>query len=180
VKKTLQILAAVLMLSVAAARADTPPSWSDFDAVSDNGQYVAEVRAVSGGGHKISVYYKDRGVLYWSCDYVYEGYSTGALSNDGSTFAYVSPWYYADEPVVYMYRRCETDGSVTGEEFGIPKEALKDTVSHRLWLCEDCGKPYTFDYPDGEFPVLDIRTIDGVRHRLSLSDGGVISIGSKP
>jgi len=178
VKRTATVLAAVIFFAMA-VHADEPPSWSDFDVVSGNGQYVAKVRAESGGGHKVSVYYKDRGVLYWSCDYVYEGYSAGALSNDGSTFAYVSQWYYADEPVVYMYRRCEATGSVTGEEFEIPRDRLKDTVSHRLWLCEDCKTPYIFRYPDGQFPVLEINAIDGSTYRLSLSDSGVISIGKK-
>jgi len=176
VKITATVLAALMLFAVA-AHADAPPSWGDFDVVSDNGQYLAEVRAESGGGYKISVYYKDRGVLYWSCEYVYDGYSTGALSNDGSTFAYVNYWYYADEPVVYMYRRCEATGSVTGDEFDIPKERLKDTVSHRLWLCEDCKKPYRLLYPDGEFPVLEINTIDGNTHRLVLSDSGAIIVG---
>jgi hypothetical protein len=173
--KIASLIAAFIFIALT-AHADEPPSWSGFDIVSDNGQYVAKISTNTDGGHTVSVYYKDRGVLYWSCDYVYDGYTWGALSNDGSTFAYVSFWYYGDEPVVYLYREGNVTGTATGEEFGIPIGKLKDTVSHRLWLCEGYGEHYRFAYPKGEFPVLEIDTIDGSLHILVLGEHGKISI----
>jgi len=174
--RTLSILAVFLFIATCAL-ADEPPSWSDFEVVSGNGDYVAKITANDSGGHTLSVYYRDRGVLYWSDDYVYDGYTWGILSSDGSTFAYVNFWFYDDEPVVYMYREGKVRGHIEGGRFGIPRSRLKDTVSHRLWLCEECPEHYRFTYPRGGNPILEVETIDGRRHRLVLGGDGRISIG---
>jgi hypothetical protein len=87
------------------------------------------------------------------------------LSEDGVTFVNVSYWYYAQSPVITIYR-ADNRHSLDGMTFGIPRSKLEKTVSHRLWLSHE-QQPYEFVGPD----QLRVVTIDNQSHLVDLRTG---------
>jgi hypothetical protein len=165
-------LTAVFLVPALMVRADEPPSWSEFQDTSPNRKFVAKVAVKDKGGkqhswewsYTLSVYNakeEDKKPL-WSCDYVYDGYPDGYLADDGKTFTTVSFWYYNSSPVVSVYKDGKLAKQFKGEDFRIPRENLKKTVSHVLWLADD-QRPR----PAGAKELV-IPTIDGRVFRVDL------------
>ena len=143
-------LASASLFFAGVVLADDPPSWSEFDVRSPNGHYLAtvSVREKPEGAprwvwqYQLTVFDTRQGTRQslWSCDYTYDGYSGGYLSDDGSAFVYVNFWYEPDGPGISMYRLGKKTGVLLGREFNIPASSLRSTVSHQLWL-DDSGAP---------------------------------------
>ena len=169
------ILLAALAAAVAAV-ADEPPSWSPFRICTESGRFCARVEAAGepgeapwSRGYRLTVTRTDAGGNNeaWTTEYGYDGYPGGLLASDGMTFVDVSFWYYADSPVVRIYRegrRIDIDGNA----FGIANSDLVETASHRLWLTERAPR---YDLVDAS--TLRIRTIDGNTHLVDLATGVV-------
>ena len=87
------------------------------------------------------------------------------LSEDGANFVAVSFWYFADTPVVTIYR-AEGQRSLDGEAFNVSRHKLQKTVSHRLWLTNE-QQPYAFVGAD----QLRVVTIDNRSHLIDLRTG---------
>jgi hypothetical protein len=163
------VLSIVLLILVStSAIADEPPSWDKFEIYSSNRHYLAKVTVVdgnekserSGWKYKLTVY-ETKGSTnseLWSCSYLYDGYSGGLLSDDGTTFVYMNFWYYEKSPIVTVYQQGELKKEFTGEELNLDRSKLTRTVSHRIWWhpTKVHGFVCTTEMPLG----LEINTID--------------------
>lgn len=156
--------------------ADEPGTWASFEACSENGRYCATVAPVDAGNkppwdrsYRIAmIEVSDQGRRQsWTASYDYDGYPGGLVAPDGKTFVYVSFWYYADSPVVSIYREGRQK-VLMGGAFGIPSSSLVDTVSHKLWLSDERA---SHELVDEE--TLRIQTIDGRTHLINLEDGSM-------
>lgn len=172
-----RVIALILLLVMSTAQADEPPSWGEFEIFSSNGKYVAKVRAKdrSDGPYPYDWDYaievfdtKKHGKPLWYSEYYYDGYSGGILSDDGSTFVYVSFWYYAEDVVVSIYRE-ERRMDIKGNKFKVKPSSLMKTVSHRIWLSDEAPN-YRFVTNDGTL-VLEVNTRDGRRHLIDVKSG---------
>ena len=160
--------------------ADMPPPWNEFEIGSAGGKYkaVVSVKAKIEGAapgdldYKISVFEigEDVETALWSCDFDYDGYSGGMLSEDGSTFVCVNFWYYENQPVVSIYRNGEKTGTIKGKDFFIYPARLVQTVSHQLWLNES-GDNSRFVTTQSAPIALEITTIDRKKHIIDLESG---------
>jgi hypothetical protein len=92
------LLAIMIVIFSGVVFADSPPSWSEFEALSKSGKYVAQV-IVDGrriakepwqNKYRLEIFKKESEALLWSCQYFYDGYPEGILSDDGSVFVYVN------------------------------------------------------------------------------------------
>ncbi|MDP2940023.1 MAG: hypothetical protein Q8O13_08095 [Candidatus Omnitrophota bacterium] len=154
--------------------ADRPPSWQEFEVKSNNNQYIAEIKAKDktkgknpqDWDYQITVFEMPKKAL-WSCDYDYDGYPEGILSDDGSTFAYINFWYRNNQPVVSIYRNGKKGAVLAGKDFNIPQSKLKTALSHQLWLTED-GIRYKFNFMAGLPLLLEITTMDGKTHIIDV------------
>ena len=157
------------------AFADEPPSWGTFNVESSNKSFIAKIDTADERAginpwernYAISVYEKDSNELLWQCDYQYGGYPDGILSDDGSTFVYVSFWYYEDEPVVLIYNDGKKTAFLNGKSFQIKPSKLVSTVSHELWLSQD-DTPYKFVKTDNLPLALEVTTIDKKKHIIDV------------
>lgn len=166
--KYLLSMAALLILVSTSAIADEPPSWSEFEVYSSNRLYFAKVTIMDRNRkserwdwkYKLTVYEKEGSTNseLWSCSYLYDGCTGGLLSDDGTTFVYVSFWYYEKSPAVTIYQTGELKKQIIGREFNVDRSKLQRTVSHQLWL--NPSRNYrlirTKEVPLG----LEINTID--------------------
>lgn len=162
------LLCIVGSLRASPAIADEPPSWREFEVSSQNGRYTAKVTGqLFEVEYKITVFEKeDPQKEIWSCVYEHDGYAGGILSNDGSTFVYVSTWYAHDYPVVWIYRNGRKVGTLEGEDFHVDPSKQVQTVSHQLWLN---GPPAYRFITTASLPLaLEIVTIDGKIHRIDV------------
>lgn len=160
----------VLTMLLLPSFADEPPAWYDFEVASLNGEFVAKVTSAAGMDDRnpwnkhyiISVYQAtDETEPIWSTSYIYDGYSGGMLSDDGSVFVYVNFWYYHDDPVVYVYRSGDLTEEVTGKELGMVEATLSRSVSHTLWLKDENSR---FVYGTSRGPKgVEIPTLQGIR-----------------
>lgn len=174
-------MALVVLRSAAVAWADMPPPWTEFEVRSPNGHYLAEVRAKEARegtprwawSYRLSVFdvRQDARQPRWSCDYKYDGYSGGVLSDDGSTFVYVNFWYEPDGPVVSIYRNGKKAGVVFGREFNIRNADLKSTISHQVWLNESGSPHVRFIQTGPQALALEITTIDHQTHLIDVESG---------
>ena len=148
--------------------ADEPPSWREFEVTSQNGRYSAKITGqLFKVSYKITVFEKGTPKKeIWSSDYEYDGYEGGILSDDGSTFVYVSTWYSHDYPVVWIYRNGRKVGTLQGKDFIIDPSQLVQTVSHQLWLNEPL--PYRWITMESNSLALEIVTIDREKHRVDV------------
>ena len=147
---------------------DEPPSWEEFDVCEPAGTYCAEVRSVGQPegpqrAYRIRVIDRSKSPPHelWSANYDYDGYPEGRLTEDGKTFIYVNTWYRRDGPVVSIYREGRRF-TLEGGDFNIAESKLQATASHSLWCA---------GYHVVEGRVLLIVTIDGRKHRVSLTTG---------
>jgi hypothetical protein len=176
----------VFLLFYSSAYADSPPCWCKFEEESDNKKYVAIVNRPLKDSlvdpwksvWTLTVYEKTAkgNRQLWKIKYDYTGYPGGLLSNDGQTFVYVEFWYYADSPLVDIYRKgkkVNTSG-LKGVNFKVPKDKLVETVSHHLWLWDE-GNAYAYMINNKRL-LLEIRTIDGRKHYIDISGGRFTSI----
>ncbi|MFC1586247.1 hypothetical protein ACFL5V_11935 [Fibrobacterota bacterium] len=134
----------VLFVLTFSAIADQPPQWNEFTILSTDKTCFAHVAVKSKNGkprahqwsYQIRVYKKGResDSLLWSCDYVYDGYAGGVLSDDGSTFVYARQWYEEDRPLVFVYQHGVLKKQLSRLDLGIDASKLIKTASHRLWL----------------------------------------------
>ena len=174
-----------LALLSSTAYADSPPCWCKFEEESTNKKYIAIVDRPEKDSMidpwksvwTLSVYEKtEKGNrLMWKMNYDYTGYPGGLLSDDGKVFTYVEFWFYADIPLVDIYRegkKPNTSG-LKGENFNIPKEKLARTVSHQLWLWKE-GDATSYIYKNNKL-CLKLRSIDGRIHYIDISNGKFIS-----
>ena len=176
-KKTIKILGYLIcvMFICSLAFADEPPSWRPFNVKSLDKSFIAKIDTADERAginpwernYTISVYEKATNKLIWKCDYEHNGYPEGILSDDGSTFAYVSFWYYKDDPVVLIYHNGKMTISLDGKSFGIKPSKLVSTVSHELWLSQD-GTPYKFASTNSVPLALEIKTIDNKKHAIDV------------
>lgn len=104
--------------------------------------------------------------------YDYSGYPGGLLSDDGTTFIYVEFWYYADTPLVDIYRQGKKINtfSLKGRSFNIPEAKLVQTVSHHLWLKEE-RNAYAYFQDKTNRLLIKIHTIDGRTHLIDIMKG---------
>jgi hypothetical protein len=169
VRVSFVLIASILFYSAAAA--DEGPTWQEYGIKSANGKYSVSVinTEKESGGYpwenifRISVYdISEPKIELWSCDFDYNGYPGGLLSDDASTFVYVDYWYYADSPAVFIYRNGSKVGSLAGGAFNILADKLISTASHQLWLKDD-GR-CLFKQEPGKPLLLELTTIDGVKH----------------
>ena len=172
-------MAIAVLCSAGAVFADQPPSWSEFNVRSPNGHYLAEVRvkdkradtSLTEQTYVLTVFDARQGIRrhsLWSCEYEYDGYSDGLLSDDGSTFVYVNFWYAQDGPVVSIYRHGKKSGIVLGREFNI---RARSTVSHQAWL-DDSVSPNVRFVQAGTRPLaLEITTLDHKTHLIDVESG---------
>jgi len=151
--------------------AEQPPDWSDFSVQSENKQWSALVHPEGATDAPweekwvLNVYkgfYLSRPAPnvkpVWSTEYKPSGYSGGYLSNDGSTFSYVEFWYYADRPVLRMYRaKCNVQK--TGSFFEVGSN-LHKTTSHQLWLKDGGNLKYELIE---DTLYLQLETVNGSR-----------------
>lgn len=161
--------------------ADAPPLWQEFEIKSNNGRYVAQIRSLDKEKHLqpwectykliISEIGEAKNKELWSCDYAYDGYPDGLLSDDGSTFVSINFWYYDTDPVVSIYRNGSKVGTIVGKDFNIPKSKLANTASHRLWLSEGGLRGFKSD-KDNRL-ILEIITIDGKKHVVNVETGKI-------
>ncbi len=161
--------------------ADEPPSWAEFKVTSENGKYIAEVSKTRGKlNYKLAVFAISGQTKkeIWSCDYDYDGYPGGNLSNDGSSFAYVNQWYYRDKPVVSIYHNGKRTRRFRGKDFGIEKSKIGKTTSHECWLDEwpyikgqGNVPPWKFVVTEDSSLALEIMTIDSKRYLIEAKTG---------
>lgn len=153
--------------------ADSPPSWTPYKVISENGEFFSWVlfgdndttKSSWERRWKLEVFTRDS-VKLWQQQIRPIGYPEGKLSNDGKYFSYVNYWYYADSPVVEVYRRGENPITITGDKFSIPTQFLQKTSSHQLWL-NDQG----YHYADGTEHQLVINTRDSNTWLVALESG---------
>jgi hypothetical protein len=176
----------ICFLFCSSAYADSPPCWCKFEEQSANKKYFAIVDRPQKDSlidpwksvWTLTVYErtaKGKRQL-WKTKYDYTGYPGGMLSSDGQTFTYVEFWYYANSPLIDIYRqgkRVNTSG-LTGLNFNIPRSKLVQTVSHQLWLWDE-GNAYTYKSNNNQL-LLELRTIDGRIHDIDVSNGRLSSL----
>jgi hypothetical protein len=162
--------------------ADQPPSWEDFEIKSSNGRYLAEVKALEGQDrierhkrkYRLRVYDVSGAAKkeLWASEYAYDGYPEGMLSDDGSTFVYVSFWFYAKHPVVSIYRM-DTVKLIQAKEFGIDEAKLRKSASHLIWLNDD---PYIkeFTLTESNNLGLKIHTVDNKIRIIDVESGTIL------
>lgn len=158
--------------------ADQPPCWCKFEIKSKNEKFIAVVERLHEDSLKqprlskwtLTVYAINKKVkkLLWATSYDYSGYTDGQLSDDGKYFVYVEYWYYAQSPLVKIYKSGEhiNSDSLTGLNFKIPSDKLGETVSHWLWL-SDANSIGFQKNSTGNF-IYSIRTIDGKIHFIDI------------
>lgn len=126
---------------------DEPPSFGAYSIYSQNYHYVAQIVPDWPERRTFTLSVSDARRAehnpLWSVPYDYLGYKDGILSNDGSTFAQVSFWYYHNKPVVIIYRNGKKTASIKGRAFDLFKGKLERSVSHTLWF-PDTGYDYDF------------------------------------
>jgi hypothetical protein len=157
--------------------ADEPPSYEDFEILSENGKFLAKVTADLDDDnkqrwelpYKLTVYEINDGIQkeMWSCKYIYDGYPYGKLTDDGSTFIYICTWYFDDSYVVLIYRSGKEIKRINGDKFHVRKSKMVKTASHRLWHIED-----SIHITDSS--LLEIKTIDRKKHLIDLTSGEFI------
>jgi hypothetical protein len=175
-KKGLLILISFFFLG-SLLLADEPPSYEEFEILSENGKYLAQVTADVDDDVKqpweltytLTVYQANDDSLkeMWSCKYIYDGYPYGILTNDGSTFVYVCTWYFEDSYVVLIYRWGKEIKMINGDEFHVRKSKMIKTASHRLWYLED-------SIHIKNSSILKLKTIDRKKHLIDLTSGEFI------
>ncbi|MBW2259352.1 MAG: hypothetical protein JRF18_02700 [Deltaproteobacteria bacterium] len=173
--KILLAVVGLLLLIVTGGMADEPPAWSEFEVWSSNGVCFATV-TVRGRNDKLSqcdwkyqltVYKRGkRDTELWSCEYLYDGYAGGLLSDDGTTFVYVNFWYYEKHPVVTIYQNGMLKKQITGQEFKVKRSKLQRTVSHDVWW--DPSRDHRFIRTEGIPLGLEINTIDSQKIVIDL------------
>ena len=171
---TLSLLASFVAAS-GASYADEPPSWRPFTVCSATERFCAEVAPVTETDEpwtaewRLTVTEHDSPTELWSSSLRHDGYKNAILSDDGTTFVTVNHWYYADSPVVRIFR---ADGrrSLDGDAFEVPSWKLQKTPSHRLWLTSD-QQPYMFAGVDR----LRVITIDKRSHLIDLLTGELVN-----
>lgn len=181
-------LGIVFMIIVStSALADEPPSWAEFEIYSSNRHYLAKVTVVdgnekserSGWKYKLTVF-ETKGSInseFWSCRYLYDGYSGGLLSDDGTTFVYVNFWYYEKSPIVTIYQRGDLKKEFTGEALNLDRSKLTKTVSHRIWWHPTKIHRFvrTTEVPlgleintiDSQQVIVDLKSFDCQKRRIS-------------
>jgi hypothetical protein len=162
----------LMLLFVFAALADQPPSFNEFTARSANGEYTAGVTVKDKNGKErpwewtYELQMKKADSLLWKCDYLYDGYCCGIVSDDGTTFIRVSEWYSENEPVVSIYQNGQLKKQINGAEFSLDSSKLPKSVTHVLWLKD--RRPYKFVSPVEMPPGLEINTADGQMFNVNL------------
>lgn len=176
----------LLSLFFSRSYADSPPCWCSFEEKSTNKKYIAVVNRPEKDSlvdpwnsiWTLSVYEAagNKKRLLWKMKYDYTGYPGGLLSDDGQTFIYVEFWYYADTPLVDIYRQGKKINtfSLKGRSFNIPEEKLVQTVSHHLWLKEE-GTAYSYFRDKTNRLLIKILTIDGRTHFIDIKKGRLTS-----
>ncbi len=178
------LVPAALLFFSGLALADEPPSWSKFESASANGRFRAEVRVKEKSAgtnpwdskYQLSVFEVSRqsGTPIWSCDYDYDGYPDGMLSDDGSTFVYVNSWYYADSPAVSVYHNGKKVGILRGQDFKIAQSKLRRSASHELWL-DESEMPHARFVSTPNLPLaLEVRTIDKNIHLIDVASAKIL------
>ncbi|KAF0244399.1 MAG: hypothetical protein FD180_2520 [Planctomycetota bacterium] len=183
---------AVLVFCAAASAifADEPPSWSEFDVSSANGQWVAQVRRSPRGGGApaanawdddwtLRVYRekdgKPDGEVSWTAPFRHSGYSGGLLSGNGAHFVTVSDWFHLHgAPVTIDSARGPVAHTPHGVDFGVPAAKLKPTASHWLWLGE--ARPQF----DDDWQTLKVTTIEDTKRWVDLDSGRLCGHASGP
>lgn len=178
-----RIFLSVILLALfsSIAIADTPPSWNEFKMESSNGKYVAQVIIDSKpinkepwkNKYRLTVSEKESKSVLWSCQYHYDGYPEGILSDDGEAFVYVNEWYKNDYPVVSIYYQGLKSHQIAGRQFQIDKKELIQTASHHLWLTQHREPRYGFLY-DYQRLVCEIFTIDKKRYLIDVESGLIL------
>ncbi len=135
------VMMGLCLLFSASVQADAPPSFQPFEVKSSNERFLAEIRpddadaASREGSWTLRVYdLRAEKKELWSCPYLYRGYPGGQLTDDGKAFLYVEFWFYADHPVIQVYREGKEIAAISGKDLHISPDSREKTVSHELWL----------------------------------------------
>ncbi|MFH1441515.1 MAG: hypothetical protein ABIH18_05710 [Candidatus Omnitrophota bacterium] len=162
---------------------NTAASWVDFEVNSPDGKYVARIKALS-NQQAVPAYKKAYTLIvskiadgnnqwFWQCNYDYDGYPSGMLANDGSTFVYVSKYYNKKKPMVKIYRLGSKIALLYSSSFNISPANLKTDNNGKLWFDQDslgCQFVYRARMP----PLLEITTIDKRKYYISLDSGRIL------
>ena len=176
------LLGAALLVSAAAPlAADEPPSFSKFEAKSQNGRFVAVVEPADAKREKwkltvFELVEKKSGterVEKWSCPYRYSGYEGALVSDDGKSVVYLEVWFQADRSVIDFYREGKLVAQVKGADVAFDRSKTKKTVSHELWLL-DGGATYGKSAEIDAEGRLVLRTIDGEVQRYDTATGAPV------
>lgn len=154
--------------------ADEPPAWENFVVKSANQSFIANVTLLkrhktknrSQGKYILSVRDQNTKNILWSCEYKYDGYAQGLLSNDGSTFIYVNDWYFERFPIISIYQGGLLKKEILGKDLSIDPHKLISSSSHYLWL--DQSQRYSLLENQGK-SVLKVYTVDGKVFLVDLS-----------
>ena len=142
-----KIIIVVIFMFSSNAWCDEPPSFGAYSVYSKNHHYVAQIIPDWPEQKTFTLSVSDARRAehnpLWSMPYDYFGYQDGILSEDGSTFAQVSFWYYHNDPIVIIYRNGKKTASIKGKSFGLSTGKLERSVSHTLWF-PDSGYDYEF------------------------------------
>jgi hypothetical protein len=142
-----KIIIIAIFICSTPAWGDEPPSFGAYSVYSPNSHYVAWIVPDLPERKTFTLSVSDARRAehnpLWSIPFDHFGYEDGILSNDGSTFAQVSFWYYHNDPVVIIYRNGMKTASIKGKAFGLSKGKLDRSVSHTLWF-PDSGYDYEF------------------------------------
>lgn len=128
--------------SLSLTYADEPPTFDDYQIQSADHHCTASISLKDTNGKKhtwewtfqIQVYKGGTDTALWSCDYLYDGYQGGILSDDGSTFVYVSDKYEKNKPVVFIYQNGKLAMQLKGEDLNLDKKKMKKSVTSEIWL----------------------------------------------
>jgi len=151
----------------------------DFSVFSANGKYMAAGQITVGpdgaGNCNVRVYEtgRVREKPLWVYEYTLEGEADSILSDDGTTFASISLWYFEDKPLVEIYRNGSKTASLMGKDFEIDPARLEQPGSPVPWLARK--KPRYRFIRTRQMPLaIEIVTIDGKRHRIDATTGVLV------
>lgn len=180
-KVGLCLISMLLVTTVAMAKNDAVSP--DFRIVSNNKQFAAEVKAISqapGKGKKSPEYVltilesiPGQTKVVWSGPFKHGGYADGILSDDGTVFVYVNPWYKASQTVVTIYYKGKKTAEIRGKDFKIPGSKLRKGVSPKFWLSQK-GEYFHFISVNNVSLALELITVDGKAHVIQTQNGKML------
>lgn len=152
----------------------------DFSVFSANGRYTAVGQITLGadgtGNCNVRVYEmgRVRGQPLWAYEYTVEGEFDPIISDDGSTYVSVCVLYSENKPLVEIFHEGSMTAALTAKDLEIDPARLQQSGPFVLWLSKK--KPrYRFLRTKQVPVVLEVLTIDGKRHRIDVSTGGIAS-----